>query len=209
MDRIQELLEGNRNWVERTLRADPEFFARLRSGQSPEFLWIGCSDSRVPATEITGMQPGSIFVHRNIANVVVSTDSNLLSVVFYAVKVLRVSHVIVCGHYGCGGIQRALDGTQHGFIDNWLVHIKDVYHMHRAELDAIQEGTKREMRLAELNVVEQVRNIAKISFLQEEWQTRPFPSLHGWIYNVEDGLIRDLDVEIRRQEQIEPVYRFS
>lgn len=206
---IKHLLEGNVKWVETTLKHSPNFFEKLSSGQSPKFLWIGCSDSRVPATEITNALPGSIFVQRNIANMVVHTDSNLLSVVNYAVKVLKVKHIIVCGHYGCGGVQAAMSNKKFGFLDNWLMHIKDVYRVHEEELDAITNENERFDRYVELNIQEQVSNLAKISFIQEEWDKGGFPSIHGWVYSLKDGLIKDLDVSMNSSSSLENVYRYD
>lgn len=206
---IDELLDGNVSWVDNTIEKTPDFFSKLATGQSPKFLWIGCSDSRVPATEITNALPGSIFVQRNIANLVVHTDSNLLSVVNYAVKVLKVKHIIVCGHYGCGGVQAAMSNQKFGFLDNWLMHIKDVYRVHEKELDGIEDESKRFDRFAELNVVEQVSNLAKVSFIQEEWEEGEFPYIHGWIYSLKDGLIKDMGVSLNSNEQLDKIYRYN
>lgn len=206
---ISELLQGNKDWVGKTLEANPNFFAKLEAGQSPKFLWIGCSDSRVPSTEITNSSPGSIFVQRNIANMVIHTDSNLLSVVNYAVKVLKVKHIIVCGHYGCGGILAAMSNEHFGFLDNWLVHIKDVYRLHKAELDAIGDETERAKRYVELNVKEQVNNLSMVSFIQEEWDKGEFPYIHGWVYTLGTGLIDDLGCSINSSNHLDQVYRYS
>ena len=205
---IDALLEGNRDWVEDMRTRHPDFFDNLAKGQSPEFLWIGCSDSRVPATEITKTTPGSIFVQRNIANQVIHTDSNALSVVYYAVKVLKVKHVIVCGHYGCGGVQAAMSNDKFGFLDNWLMHLKDVYQLHQNELDEIQDETCKFDKFVELNVQEQVKNLAKISFIQEEWESGEFPYIHGWVYGLKDGLIRDLKVTVNSHECLQDVYKY-
>ena len=209
METINELLSGNVEWVNKTLKQKPDFFEKLSDGQSPKFLWIGCSDSRVPATEITNAMPGSIFVQRNIANMVVHTDSNLLSVVNYAVKVLKVKHIIVCGHYGCGGVEAAMGNERFGFLDNWLMHIKDVYRVHRKELDSISDRNNRLDRFVELNILEQVSNLAKVSFIQEEWDEGEFPFIHGWVYSLKDGLIKDLDVTINSTEELEKVYQYK
>ncbi len=209
MDLIQELLQGNRDWVKRTNETHPDFFDSISKGQTPEFLWIGCSDSRVPATEITGTMPGSIFVHRNIANLVIHTDANMLSVVYYAVKVLRVKHIIVCGHYGCGGILAAMSKKNFGFIDNWLTHIKDVYRIHADELGKISSEEKRAGRLVELNVIEQVYNLTKVSFIQDEWANSEFPHIHGWVYKLTDGFIQDLGVTVNSVKNINPVFHFE
>jgi carbonic anhydrase len=204
----RELLVGNQKWVEHTNKFDPHFFEHLAHGQHPQFLWIGCSDSRVPATEITHTLPGSIFVQRNIANMVVHSDANLLSVVYYAVKNLHVKHIIVCGHYGCGGIQAAMSNDRFGFLDNWLVHIKDVYRLHRDELNKIEDPQHREDRFVELNVQEQVNNLAMVSFIQEEWDTGEFPMIHGWVYNVADGLLKDLGITTNTCHHLDTVYHY-
>lgn len=206
---IQDLKQGNEKWVEDTLRENPSFFDTLAAGQSPKFLWIGCSDSRVPASEITNAMPGSIFVQRNIANMVIHTDSNLLSVVNYAVKVLKVKHIIVCGHYGCGGVEAAMGHKKYGFLDNWLMHIKDVYRLHQAELDGIQDEKGRLDRYVELNVIEQAGNLAKISFIQEEWEKGEFPYIHAWVYDIKDGLIKDLDVSQNNTSELDDVYQYQ
>lgn len=207
--RIKDLIEGNKQWVKDTNQRDPGFFNKLSGGQHPQFLWIGCSDSRVPATEITGALPGSIFVQRNIANLVVHTDSNLLSVVYYAVKHLRVSHIIVCGHYGCGGVKAAMTNDSFGFLDNWLVHLKDVYRLHHDELDAIEDDEARSERFVELNVQEQVNNLSMVSFIQEEWATGEFPYIHGWVYGLKSGLIKDLQLTVNNSKHLEGVYRYK
>lgn len=206
---IKDLLSGNVEWVNNTLERDPSFFERLSEGQSPQFLWIGCSDSRVPATEITNALPGSIFVQRNIANMVVYTDTNLLSVVYYAVKVLKVKHIIVCGHYGCGGVQAAMSNDKYGFLDNWLMHIKDVYNTHQEELDQICDEKKKLDRYVELNVLEQVKNLAKVSFIQESWEEGEFPYIHGWVYSLKDGLIKDLGGSINSNKILDGVFKYS
>ncbi|MCL4145963.1 UNVERIFIED_CONTAM: hypothetical protein GTU68_042775 [Idotea baltica] len=206
---IKDLLNGNVSWVKNTLKHTPEFFTKLSEGQTPKFLWIGCADSRVPATEITNALPGSIFVQRNIANMVIHTDSNLLSVVNYAVKVLKVKHIIVCGHYGCGGVQAAMSNKNHGFLDNWLMHIKDVYRLHETELDDIKDKQKRFDRYVELNIQEQVNNLAKVSFIQEEWDQGEFPYIHGWVYSLKDGLLKDLEVTMNSNKDLEKVYQYA
>lgn len=205
---IKDLIDGNSAWVKNTLKADPEFFDKLSKGQSPKFLWIGCADSRVPASVVTDVLPGSIFVQRNIANMVVHTDSNLLSVVNYAVKALKVEHIIICGHYGCGGVAAAMSNDSYGFLDNWLMHIKDVYRLHEKELDDISDDTKRHDRFVELNVVEQVNNMAKVSFIQEEWANGNTPQIHGWVYDLKDGLIKDLGVTVNNNAGLENVYQY-
>ncbi len=207
MEIYQKLLEGNRAWVAQRLKEDPDFFERLSRGQSPQVLWIGCSDSRVPANEITGTLPGEIFVHRNIANMVIHTDMNMLSVLDYAVNVLKVKHVIVCGHYGCGGIQAAMGSQQFGLIDNWIRHIKDVYRLHEQELESIKDMQARFNRLVELNVMEQVFDLSKTSIIQNAWKTRQLPYVHGWVYSVRDGLIRDLKVSMDYTSKLPPYFR--
>ena len=196
MDSPTKLLANNRAWAAARVRQDPAFFSRLAGQQAPAFLWIGCSDSRVPANEIVGLDPGELFVHRNVANVVVHTDVNCLSVLQFAVDVLKVRHVIVCGHYGCGGIRAALDGTAHGLIDNWLQHVQDVKEAHQAELLALADVDARIDRLAELNVREQVRNIARSTIVQDAWRRDQPLHLHGWIYGLKDGIIHDLGVSL-------------
>ncbi|MGB1257958.1 MAG: carbonate dehydratase [Thiolinea sp.] len=206
---IQDLISGNKKWTEKILKDNPDFFTTLSNEQKPQFLWIGCSDSRVPASEITGTRPGSIFVQRNIANVVSHTDSNLLSVVYFAVKVLKVKHIIVCGHYGCGGVESAMSNEMFGFLDNWLLHLKDVYRTHQAELDLIDDNKKKLNRFVELNIITQVSNLAKVSFIQEEWAKGQFPYIHGWVYGLSDGLIRDLNVSINSNKDLESIYQYS
>ncbi len=206
---IKDLLSGNIEWVNNTLEKDPDFFEKLSEGQSPQFLWIGCSDSRVPATEITNAMPGSIFVQRNIANIVVHTDSNLLSVVYYAVKVLKVKHIIVCGHYGCGGVQAAMSNEKFGFLDNWLMHIKDVYNQNREELDQISNEREKLNRYVELNIMEQVNNLARVSFIQECWEEGEYPYIHGWVYSLNDGLIKDLSVSVNSNIELDNVYKYT
>lgn len=205
----EELLLQNKAWVAQRNQDDPEFFTRLSKTQTPKFLWIGCSDSRVPANEITGTQPGEVFVHRNIANMVVHSDMNLLSVLDYAVNVLEVQHVIVCGHYGCGGIRAALGNKQYGLIDNWIRHIKDVYRMHQDELEAIKDADERENRLTELNVIEQVYDLTKTSIIQNSWQRRQGPYVHGWVYDIKNGIIKDLQVSLTDNQDIPSVYKFD
>lgn len=203
----KNLLEGNRQWVKEMIDKDPNFFEKLAGGQTPEVLWIGCSDSRVPANQITGTQPGDIFVHRNIANMVVHSDMNLLSVLDYAVNVLKVKHVIVCGHYGCGGVKAAMGNGQNGIVDNWLRHIKDVYRIYSDELDAIEDENERFKRFVELNVTEQVFNVSKTSIIQNNWKDRHYPIIHGWVYDLGTGLIKDLDVSIDNQSDLPPIFR--
>ena len=199
MGKLDHLFEKNRAWAAELTRGDPQFFERLVGLQSPEYLWIGCSDSRVPANQIVGLAPGELFVHRNVANVVVHTDLNCLSVLQFAVDVLNVKHVIVCGHYGCGGVFAALRDAKLGLIDNWLRHIQDVGAKHRAELHALADEAKRFARLCELNVVEQVRNVGDTTVVRDAWRRGQPLSVHGWIYDVRDGLLRDLDVTLDRE----------
>jgi carbonic anhydrase len=204
----KKLMDGNRRFALSKQFEDPQYFKKLSLGQRPEYLWIGCSDSRVPANEVTSTESGQIFVHRNIANLVVHTDMNLLSVVEYAVTVLRVKHIIVCGHYGCGGIIAAMGNNLHGYVDNWLRNIKDVYLKHQVELEAIEDNDKRTDRLTELNVIEQVRNLAKTGIVQQAWKTREL-HLHGWVYGINSGLVTDLSVIHDGSEDIDPIYRFD
>jgi len=192
MNSFEKLLLENKAWAREKIQADPEFFKRLANIQSPEFLWIGCSDSRVPANEITGTDPGEIFVHRNIANMVVHTDLNLLSVLDYAVEVLHVKHIIVCGHYGCGGVKAALSHHNMGIINKWLRNIKDVYRFHDTEIDAITDEEQKVNRMVELNVREQVMNLAKTSIVQKAWKYEQRPHLHGWVYGLANGLLKPI-----------------
>ena len=208
-DLYKKLLDGNREWVAKKLAEDPDFFEKLVKGQSPPILWIGCSDSRVPANEIINAQPGEVFVHRNIANMVVHADMNMLSVLDFAVQLLKVKHVIVCGHYGCGGILAAMSNKQYGFIDNWLRNIKDVYRLHQEELDAIEDENQRSKRLTELNVIEQVLNVCKTSTIQNAWKERNFPHIHGWVYEVGNGIIKDLEVSVKNNADMSAIYRFD
>lgn len=205
----EKLLLENKAWAAEKVSDDPLFFKRLADLQTPEFLWIGCSDSRVPANEITGTQPGEIFVHRNVANLVVNTDVNLLSVLDYAVNHLKVKHVIVCGHYGCGGVKAAI--TNHDFkalLNMWLRNIKDVIRLHREELEGIRDDEKKADRLVELNVKEQVFNLAKTSIIQRAWKTEHRPDLHGWVYGLKDGLINPV-FEMRAGTHIDGLYEFD
>jgi carbonic anhydrase len=203
-----KLLEGNKKWAAQKLAEDPDFFTNLTLGQTPQYLWIGCSDSRVPANEITNTRSGEIFVHRNIANVVVHTDMNLLSVVYYAVEVLHVKHIIVCGHYGCGGVLAAMENKDQGFVNNWLRNIKDVYEKHATELDGITEFQERSNRLVELNVIEQVRNLAKTRVVQNAWKNRTL-QLHGWVYGFNNGIITDLNAMHDEIGDLQPIYRYD
>ena len=204
-----QLLENNKEWVAQNLERDPQFFERLSNGQQPPLLWIGCADSRVPANEIIGAMPGEVFVHRNIANMVIHTDMSMLSVLDYAVNVLKVKHIIVCGHYGCGGVKAAM-GNQHiGLIDNWIRHIKDVYRFHQDELNAIKDEKKRFERFIEVNVMEQVLDLAKTSIVQAAWESKQELQIHGWVYDIKDGLINDLKVTIENDDQLAEVYQLD
>lgn len=209
MKSYELLLKENKAWAEEKLQADPDFFKRLSTLQTPEFLWIGCSDSRVPANEITNTQPGEIFVHRNIANLVIHTDVNLLSVLDYAVVHLKVKHIIVCGHYGCGGIKAAMSNTNYNQVLNmWLRNIKDVYRHNREELDTISDENLRADRLTELSVVEQVQRLAKTSIIQKAWKQRNEPDLHGWVYGLKDGLIHPV-YEMKANSDVDPLYKYD
>lgn len=204
----QRLIENNARWVEDKLLLDPDYFKRLSLKQTPEFLWVGCSDSRVPANEITGTDPGEIFVHRNIANMVVHTDFNFLSVLQYAVEVLHVKHIIVCGHYGCGGVKAAMGHNNSGLVNKWLRNIKEVYEKHHAQLEAIGDENARVNRLVELNVMEQVRNLAKTTIVQKAWKDRSL-QIHGWVYGLDSGRIRDLEVMMHELDDLEPIFRYD
>jgi carbonic anhydrase len=195
---LKKLIDNNRAWSAAKKQADPGFFRRLVGQQKPQYLWIGCSDSRVPANEIVGMDPGELFVHRNVANLAPPQDANYLSVLQYAVEVLQVRHILVVGHYGCGGVQTAIDGRRHGLIDHWLQPIRDVYDEHRAELDTLAPGRAREDRLCELNVLRQVRNVAASVFVKDAWSRSQQLSVHGWVYSLSNGLVTDLGVEVSK-----------
>lgn len=203
------LIEGNKRFALSKKFEDPEYFKKISLGQKPEYLWIGCSDSRVPANEVTNTQSGEIFVHRNIANVVVHTDLNVMSVVEYSVNVLGVKHIIVCGHYGCGGVRAAMTNKTYGLVDKWLRHIKDVYFKYRVELDQIADLDKRADRLTELNVIEQVRNLAKTKIIQKAWHNGKKLEIHGWVYGLNSGLITELNALHDEKDDIEPIYRYE
>jgi len=205
----KQLLENNKQWVASQLAQDPVYFDKLAHSQNPEYLWIGCSDSRVPANQITGTSPGDIFVHRNIANMVIHSDMNMLSVLSYAVEVLKVKHIIVCGHYGCGGVLAAMENKQFGLIDNWLRHIKDVYRLHFKELDAISNTKDRADRLVELNVIEQVQDLGKTSIVQNAWKREQPLHIHGWLYDVKDGIIKDLGMNFKSTSDLHSVYHLD
>lgn len=203
------MLEANHKWAARMVKENPSFFDSNARSQQPPVLWIGCADSRVPANEVTGTRPGDIFVHRNIANMVVHSDMNMLSVLDYGVNVLEVKHVIVCGHYGCGGVKAAMGNQQFGLIDNWLRHIKDVYRLHREELDSIENEDARFDRLVEVNVIEQVFDLCKTSIIQNAWEKRNGPEVHGWVYDIRTGLIKDLEITVKNNNEMHRVYQFN
>ena len=209
MPDLAQLFENNRNWSRRQIDADSEYFKRLSAQQAPKLLWIGCADSRVPANEILGLAPGEVFVHRNLANLVIHTDLNCLSVIQYAVEILAVEHIIVCGHYGCGGIRAASSHAQLGLIDNWLCHIKDTYARHQAELEGIDDATGRTDRLCELNVLAQVQSVCHTTIVQNAWTRGQQLDVHGLIYNLDDGLLHDLAMRISGPDQIETIYRME
>jgi carbonic anhydrase len=206
MNRLNALLARNLAWAKEKKVQNPYFFSKLSGQQSPQYLWIGCSDSRVPANEIVGLPPGEVFVHRNIANVVVHTDLNCLSVIQYAVDVLQVKHIIVCGHYGCGGVQAAMENQKHGLIDNWLRHIKDVMRLNKEQLKGLDDD-KKLYRFCELNVIEQVRNVCNTTIVQDDWGENQELTIHGWIYSIADGILRDLDVCVASKEDLANKYK--
>ncbi len=201
MKTIEQLLNNNQAWAEKIKQANPDFFYHLSQQQTPEYLWIGCSDSRVPANQIIDLPPGEVFVHRNIANLVAHSDINCLSVIQYAVEVLKVKHIIVCGHYGCGGVLASMENDNHGLIDNWLQNIKNVYRFHKQELDGISSHQQRADRLCELNVREQVKNVSNTTIVQNAWRNKQELSIHGWIYNIKDGILNDLNIGMTGSEQ--------
>jgi carbonic anhydrase len=206
MSPVRHLLENNRRWAESVRREQPDFFEQLAHQQEPDYLWIGCADSRVPSNQIVDLMPGELFVHRNVANVVVHTDLNCLSVLQFAVDVLGVEHVIVCGHYGCGGVEAALRGTKLGLIDNWLRHVQDVAQKHAAMLDVLLDDGARARRLCELNVIEQVVHVAQTTVVQDAWARGQSLSVHGWIYDIGDGLLQDLEICVTRPDELGPSY---
>ncbi len=208
-DFYKKILDNNKQWVEDQLKLDPNYFKDLSQGQNPPLLWIGCSDSRVPANEIIGAKPGEVFVHRNIANMVVHSDMNMLSVLDYAVNALKIKHVIVCGHYGCGGIRAAMNNTSIGIIDNWIRHIKDVYRLHHHELNAIENENDRFNRFVEVNVIEQVCDLAKTSIVQSAWKSGQELSLHGWVYGLNSGFVTDLNVNFSSNKDLDDVYQLE
>ncbi len=208
MNEYEKLLLQNKSWVSEKLDLDKDYFNNLAYIQKPEFLWIGCSDSRVPANEITHTEPGEIFVHRNIANLVVNTDLNMLSVLKYAIEVLHVKHIVVCGHYGCGGIKAAITNHHFGMLNKWLRNIKDVYRLHQQELSAFTDSEKKEDALVEFNIIEQVNNLAKTSIVQKSWQNNSFPVLHGCVYGLKNGILKDL-IQIDGTTPMDPLYQFD
>ena len=208
-DFYKKILDNNKKWVQDKLAISPNYFKNLADGQEPPLLWIGCSDSRVPANEIIGAEPGEVFVHRNIANMVVHSDMNMLSVLDYAVNALKVKHVIVCGHYGCGGVKAAMGNSSIGIIDNWIRHIKDVYRFHQDELDAIENEKERFNKFVEINVKEQVMDLAKTSIVQNAWKNGQELSLHGWVYGLNDGYVTDLDVNFSCDKDLDDVYQLK
>jgi len=205
----KQLLENNKNWVASKLEQNPAYFDKLAKGQQPPVLWIGCADSRVPANEIIGAEPGEVFVHRNIANMVVHSDMNMLSVLDYAVNVLKVKHIIVCGHYGCGGVKAAMGNQRIGLIDNWIRHIKDVYRFHEKELNAIKDDEERFNRFVEVNVYEQVYDLAKTSIVQAAWANGQELMIHGWVYGVHNGIIKDLQLTMSDNQKLTEVYQLD
>jgi carbonic anhydrase len=208
-DFYKKILENNKQWVEKKLAISPEYFNNLAEGQQPPLLWIGCSDSRVPANEIIGAEPGEVFVHRNIANMVIHSDMNMLSVLDYAVNALKVKHVIVCGHYGCGGVKAAMGNSSIGIIDNWIRHIKDVYRFHQNELDEITDEKERFNKFVEVNVKEQVLDLAKTSIVQNAWKNGQELSIHGWVYGLNSGYVTDLGVNFSCDKDLDDVYQLK
>ena len=208
-DFYKKILDNNKKWVENKLAISPNYFKNLADGQNPPLLWIGCSDSRVPANEIISGEPGEVFVHRNIANMVVHSDMNMLSVLDYAVNALKVKHVIVCGHYGCGGVKAAMGNSSIGIIDNWIRHIKDVYRFHQKELDAIENEKERFNKFVEINVKEQVLDLAKTSIVQNAWNSGQELTLHGWVYGLNDGYVTDLGVNFSCDKDLDDVYQLK
>ncbi len=206
---MQDLIKRNIAWSEAQKEIDPEFFHRLSMQQNPDYLWIGCSDSRVPANQVVGLDPGELFVHRNIANVVLHTDFNCLSVLQFAVDVLKVKHIIVCGHYGCGGIKAALGDEEFGLVDNWLRHIKDVYVQNKGEIDSLRYEQQRINRMCELNVIEQVNNLTKTKIVQHAWERGQNLSIHGVIYSIADGLLKELKLNTNNTDAIDPVFKMK
>lgn len=207
MKKLKALFDNNKKWAAEITKTDPQFFKKLSEQQNPEYLWIGCSDSRVPANQIIGELPGTVFVHRNIANIVVHTDLNCLSVIQYAVEILKIKHIIVCGHYGCGGIKAAMENKDHGLIDNWLRHIKDVHRYYSNEIEKLETDTEKSNLLCELNVREQVANVCYTTIVQNAWKNGQELSVHGWIYNINDGILTDLNACVSGPEDIPDTHR--
>lgn len=205
----KKLLDNNKKWVASQLEIDKDYFLKLSKGQSPPILWIGCADSRVPANQIIGATPGEVFVHRNIANMVIHSDMNMLSVLDYAVNALKVKHVIVCGHYGCGGVKAAMGNSSIGIIDNWIRHIKDVYRLHKKELDAISNQDERFNKFVDFNVIEQVFDLSKTSIVQSAWNSGQELTLHGWVYALNSGIVKDLGVNISNDSELDEVYQLN
>lgn len=206
---LKHIFDNNLAWAEKMEKQDPQFFQKLSAQQSPEYLWIGCADSRVPANEIMGLMPGEVFVHRNIANVVVHSDLNCLSVIQYAVEVLQVKHIIVCGHYGCGGVSAAMQHKEFGLIDNWLRHLKDIYQRHESELDVLTDDKNRLNHFCEVNVIEQVRNVCHTTIVQGAWRRGQSLAVHGWIYGLSNGHLHDLDVTITSAAELDDLFRME
>jgi carbonic anhydrase len=206
---LHELLESNRSWAKQITKLAPDFFQKIADRQMPTYLWIGCSDSRVPATQLVGLNAGEMFVHRNVANLVTHTDFNCLSVLQYAIEVLEIKHIIVCGHYGCGGVQAAMHKHRHGLIDNWLRHIQDVAEKHDFALQRLADPEERFDKLCELNVIEQTVNVCQTTIVQDAWANHQEVHVHGWIYGLHDGLVRDLQMTISNQSQLNPVYKHA
>jgi len=206
---LKHIFDKNKQWASQMKATDPDFFAKLSKQQKPQYLWIGCSDSRMPANEIMGMLPGEVFVHRNIANMVIHTDLNCLSIIQYAVDVLKVKHIIVCGHYDCGGINAAMDNKEHGLIDNWLRNIKDVHRYHRDRLDAVKDEKERKKLLCEINVIEQVANVCHTTIVQNVWKSGQELAVHGWIYSIENGILRDLNVCVTNLDEVAQTHRIQ
>ncbi|MDA0989876.1 MAG: carbonate dehydratase [Verrucomicrobia bacterium] len=207
MKSLPRLFHNNQAWAARQNQIDPTFFTSLADQQAPDYLWIGCADSRVPANEIVGLRPGELFVHRNVANLVIHTDMNSLSVLQYAVDILKIKHVIVCGHYGCGGIMAAMENNPHGLVDNWLRHVRDIYQRNHVELDAITDKADQLRRLSELNVIEQVVNVGNTTIVQDAWNDGRGPIIHGWIYDLSDGLLRDMDVCLSSCDELDIIQK--
>ncbi len=209
MNSLDKLLQNNREWADRITKEDPTFFEQLSEVQNPEYLWIGCSDSRVPANQLLGLLPGEVFVHRNVANQVVQTDLNCMSVLEYSINVLKVKHVIVCGHYGCGGVKASVDKTHHGLVDNWLYNITSTYAQNIKKFEVIESEEDRHNLLCELNVISQVKNVAQSHIAQLAWQNGQRLTIHGWIYNLKDGLVKDLDVTITSKQDLDDAFRLQ